>query len=88
MTYATKPDGSPALVPDAYGQAAMLLIESLIHNLIERAVISAEDAIGIVTTAVEVKREVADSWGDTAEVLAKSLTLLDAIRMSLERDLG
>lgn len=37
--------------PDAHGQAEMLLVESLIHGLIARSVISVADAVEIVEIA-------------------------------------
>lgn len=80
-------DGGKPGGPDAHGQAAMLLVESLIHGLIARSVISVDDAIEIVGVAAEVKEEVADELGDSAATMAKSLTLLGAIRASLNNDL-
>ena len=73
--------------PDAHGQAAMLLVESLIHGLIARSVINVVDAVEIVDTAAEVKEEVAASLGDSPATLRKSLTLLSAISRSLRVDL-
>ena len=73
--------------PDAHGQAALLLTESLIHGLIARSVLSVADAVEIVDTAAEVKDEVAASLGDTPATLQKSLTLLGAISRSLRIDL-
>lgn len=73
--------------PDAHGQAAMLLVESLIHGLIARSVISVADAVEIVDIATAVKEEVAASLGDTPATLQRSLTLLKAISRSLRVDL-
>ena len=73
--------------PDAHGQAAMLLTESLIHGLIARSVISVADAVEIVDIATEVKEEVAASLGDSPATMQKSLTLLKAISRSLSVDL-
>ena len=73
--------------PDAHGQAAMLLVESLIHGLVARSVISVDDAVEIVTIAAEVKEEVAPQLGDTPATMKKSLIMLDAIRTSLANDL-
>lgn len=72
--------------PDAHGQAALLLVESLIHVLIERSVISVADAVDAVATATEVKEDTGLQLGDTAATLAKSLDLLDAIAGSMRRD--
>ena len=73
--------------PDAHGQAAMLLVESLIHGLIARSVISTADAVEIVGVAAEVKEEMAADLGDSPQTLHKSLNLLTAISASLERDI-
>lgn len=72
--------------PDAHGQAAMLLVESLIHGLIEGKVLSVDKAIEIVDVAAEVKTEIAAELGDSPATLRASLTLLRAISRSLEHD--
>jgi hypothetical protein len=72
--------------PDAHGQAAMLLVESLIHGLVERSVISVPDAIGIVEAAVEVKRDIAADLGESPETMCRSLDMLSAIGESLRLD--
>lgn len=81
-------DDAPLHGPDAHGQAAMLLVESLIHGLIARSVISVEDAIEIVEVAADVKQEVAGELGDSPATLRKSLGLITAISASLTNDLG
>lgn len=73
--------------PDPYGQAAMLLIESLIHRLIERSTITIEDAIEIVQVAGEVKDDIGEELGDSPATLARSLALLKKIEVSLSNDL-
>lgn len=73
--------------PDAHGQAAMLLVESLLHGLIARSVINVEDAIEIVGVAAEVKEEVAADVGDSAANMRRSLVLLGSISASLKNDL-
>lgn len=72
--------------PDAHGQAAMLLVESLIHGLVGRSVISTADAIEIVEVASEVKAEMAIDIGEPPEPLRRSLNLLTAISDSLRND--
>jgi hypothetical protein len=74
--------------PDPYGQAALLLVESLLHGLVARSAISLVDAIEIVTVALDVKDEIAADLGDSPETKDKSLELLAAIRTSLSNDLG
>ena len=73
--------------PDAHGQAAMLLVESLIHGLIARDVIAVADAVEIVEVATEVKADIGGDLGDSPANLRKSLGLLNALSVSLSRDL-
>jgi hypothetical protein len=72
--------------PDAHGQAAMLLVESLIHGLVDRSVVSAEVAIEIVEAAAEVKVDIAGELGDSPKTMLRSLTLLTSISDSLRLD--
>lgn len=72
--------------PDAHGQAALLLVESLIHGLLERRLITVADAVEIVDVAVEVKADIGGDLGDSPANLRKSLSLLAAISSSLVRD--
>ena len=74
--------------PDAHGQAAMLLVESLIHGLIAKSVIGVADAVEIVEVAAEVKKEIGADLGDSPATMQKSLDLLAAISTSLENDLS
>lgn len=73
--------------PDAHGQAALFLVESLIHVLIERSVISVASAADAIETAIEVKHDIGLQLGDSPATLAKSLKLLEAISASIQRDL-
>lgn len=52
--------GSSA-IPEArtYGRAALLLVESLMHSLLEKGVISRDDFIETVEGAAEVEQELA-----------------------------
>lgn len=72
--------------PDAHGQAAMLLVESLIHGLIARSLLTPADAVEIVEIATEVKEDIAASLGDSPATLRKSLDLLEAVGNSLKGD--
>ena len=72
--------------PDAHGQAAMLLVESLIHGLIAHSVLTAADGVEIVTIAAEVKSDIGAELGDSPATLQKSLDLLHAINASLSHD--
>ena len=74
--------------PDPHGQAAMLLVESLIHSLIAQSAITVSGALEVVETALEVTVEMAaELQGDGAASAAHSRVLLDAISKSLSHDL-
>lgn len=93
MTDLTSNDNQPARArgdqrtPDAMGQAAILLVESMLHGLIARNVITVADAVEMVEIAVEVKEECAAELGDTEAVMERSLALLGSIHASLSGDL-
>ena len=72
--------------PDAHGQAALLLVESLLHTLLERAVLTNADAIGVVECAASVKQEVAEAIGESVGTMQASLDLLSRIARSLRAD--
>ena len=71
---------------DAHGQAALVLVESLLHGLIEKSVISVAAAVEIVDAAVEVSRDASTELGHP-QSLERSITLLEAISHSLKHDL-
>lgn len=73
--------------PDAHGQAAMLLVESLIHTLVARSVINLEDAIEIITVALDANTEIAVDLGNVDDATDKSAALLSRILQSLSNDL-
>ena len=74
--------------PDAHGQAAMLLVESLIHGLIARDVITVADAVEIVEIATDVRADTAADRGESPADQRKSLGLLQTISVSLSRDVA
>lgn len=81
------PHGPPApALPDAHGRGALLLVESLIHVLIEKSVISLADGLEAVDTAVEVSREIAKESGEPPGPNLPATTLLLKIGKSLEAD--
>ena len=70
----------------AHGRAALLLVESLIHGLANRSVISVAEAIEIIEVAAEVEYELARAAGaEEAEIDGKSL--LTPMSKSLWHDL-
>ena len=81
--------GSTQLIvePDAHGQAALLLTESLIHTLVDAAVLTTADAVQIVRSAAEVKVEVAMAAMESDTRMRESLKLLDRMRRSFEADI-
>ena len=72
--------------PDAHGQAALLLTESLIHALVDNAMLTNADAIVVIETARDVKREAAASSGESARRTRESLDLLSRMAASFKVD--
>jgi hypothetical protein len=79
--------GLAAPSPDPHGHAALLLVESLIHGLLARSMISVADAIEIVETADSVQVEVAEAADGLGAPMWRSHALLKAIADSLKLDL-
>jgi hypothetical protein len=69
--------------PDPHGQAALLLVESLIHGLIGRRVLSVQDAVDIVEVALDAQIAMAE----VGRSLALTTDLLEGMLRSLEVDL-
>ena len=78
---------SGANEPDAHGQAALMLVESLLHALVEKSTFDAREALAIVATAVELKRELAEEYEESAPTLQRSLDLLEKISGSIRTEL-
>lgn len=72
---------------DPHGQAALMLCESTLHTLIEAGVLTVQEAIGVVATALELKNELAQAPGRSGVAMEESRTLLKAISASLKTDL-
>lgn len=75
-----------AVEPDAHGQAALLLAESILHALVDTSVLTNAEAVSVVTNASEVKREVAIAAGESAGRMQQSLDLLMRMTASFETD--
>ena len=73
--------------PDAHGQAALILAESTLHALVEMNTMTTAQALDVVRSAEEIKREVAALSGESETRMQESLELLKRIGISLERDL-
>ena len=72
--------------PDAHGQAALLLTESLLHMLVANATLTNAEAIEVVTVAAEVKVEVAAASGESRRRRDQSLQLLSKMADSFRAD--
>ncbi len=75
-----------ALQPCAHGLAALLLVESLIHGLCEKTVLSASEATEIAERAADVQLERAQVADADAAALWRSHALLRSIAVSLRID--
>ena len=74
--------------PDAQGQAALLLIESLIHSLLDNGALTKPQAIEAIESAMQVKAESADEAKEPRETLRRSLGLLSSMRNSIDAHSG
>ena len=72
--------------PDAHGQAALLLAESILHTLIKAKVLTTAQAASSIRTACEVKEEVAQDTDESEGRMQESLNLLSGIERSLSID--
>lgn len=68
---------------DSHGHAALMLVESLLHNLIERSIINVDDALDVVATAIDATDAIADDFPARPPELERSISLLSAISQSL-----
>lgn len=76
-----------AVEPDAHGQAALMLAESMLHALIEIGTFTVPEALSVVSTAQEIKVEFAHLAGESNGRMQASLDLLTTIASSMEKDL-
>jgi hypothetical protein len=72
--------------PDAHGQAALLLAESILHALVETKTLSLAAALSVIQTTCEVKVEVAEREGESSRRMHESLGLLKAMSKSFAAD--
>ena len=78
----------PAGEPDAHGQAALILAETMLHALVDMKTMTTQQALDIVSSAEEIKTEVAGMSGESETRMQESLELLKRIGISIERDAG
>lgn len=76
----------PQVEPDAHGQAALLLAESILHALVETSTLSLAEALSVIQTTCEVKVEVAEREGKSSRRMHESLSLLRAMSNSFAAD--
>ena len=72
--------------PDAHGQAAFLLAESMLHMLVETGTFTTGQAMEAVEIASEVKVDVAAQTGESSARMNQSLALLATVSRSLGND--
>jgi hypothetical protein len=75
-----------AAEPDAHGQAALLLTESLLHMLVENGELTNAQAVDVVHTAAAVKVEVAEAAGESRARMLESLALLKRMENTFQAD--
>ena len=80
------PRPSAVVEPDAHGQAALLLAESLIHALVENSTLTNVEAVELIRIAAEVKVEVATAAHESDGRMQESLALLSKMASSFETD--
>ena len=73
---------------DPHGRAALLLVESLLHALIERSALKVEDALDIITVAIDANEELAADRGACEYPKDQTTVVLSAILHSLSHDVG
>lgn len=76
----------PVADPDAHGQVALLLAESILHSLVESKTLTNEQVVATVRSACDVKIEVATAAGEAKDVMHHSLALLGNIALSFGAD--
>lgn len=69
---------------DPHGRAALLLAESMVHALVDRGVLSNDEAIEVVAIACEVAEEQAEGTPDLNDGAPRAADLLKAIRAGFD----
>lgn len=67
---------------DPQGQAALTLVESLLHILVEKNVLTLGDVLDALETAADVKLEIALEGRERYAIADESIRFLKAIRLS------
>lgn len=72
---------------EPHGVAALLLVESLVHGLIEANVLTTAEAVELIDVATDVSKEMTSERDKAPPQTPDATTLLDAISKSLRHDL-
>jgi len=72
--------------PDSHGQAALLFAESILHGLIEKGLLTNDDAIVILAVAMDAKEQIIEQQDEPTIIDHQPLRLLERISKSLELD--
>lgn len=78
----------PIFSPEAHGQAALLLVESLMHSLMEHAILTLSETVEVVETAISVQADIALAADAGRRQMWRSHALLTRIADSLSNDVG
>lgn len=78
----------PTGEPDAHGQAALILAESILHALVDIGTMTSRQAHDVVQSAEEIKTEVATLSGESETRMHESLELLKRIGLSFQSDVN
>ncbi|WP_375402735.1 hypothetical protein [uncultured Sphingomonas sp.] len=71
---------------DPHGLAALLLVESLIHCLKERNILTIVEAVDVIETAADVQYELADAADGAGAGMRDAAALLMTMASSLRSD--
>ena len=77
--------GSP-VAPDPHGEAALMLVECLIHELLARSTLSHSQALNAIRIGIDAQIQASDHRGEDPTKLPPAAQLLSAIYASLEID--
>ena len=80
-------DGEDHPLTDGHGRAALLLVESLIHGLAERSILTVAEAVSIMETALEAQMAITDDAATPTSSMRQASELLSALVESLRIDL-
>ncbi len=83
-----RPSSSPsASGGDAHGRAALLLVESLIHELIARSVFTVADGVSVMELARDAQLAIIEDAASPPPAMDEAAMLLAALAASLRIDL-